>query len=36
MGLVGVMGLGNRVLTNKGFLDRIGMGDRGVLGTFKG
>lgn len=30
------MGLGSCVCRNSGFLDRIGMGDRGVEGSFIG
>ena len=29
-------GLGKRVLTNRGFLNKIGIGDRGVQGSCKG
>ena len=35
-GLIGVIGLGRLVFTNKGFLDRMGMGDRGERGSFIG
>jgi len=30
---MGEIGLGRLVFTNKGFLGRIGMGDRGVRGS---
>ena len=33
---MGDMGLGRCVFTNRGFLYRMGMGDRGVLGSSKG
>ena len=36
MWCMGVIGLGRLVFTNKGFLDRIGIGDRGVRGSSKG
>ena len=32
---MGNMGLGRCVFTNKGFLDKMGMGDRGVRGSFR-
>ena len=32
----GVRGLGSWVHTKKGFLDRMGTGERGDLGSFKG
>lgn len=31
---VGEKGLGSCVFTNKGFLDRMGIGDRGMSGSF--
>ena len=35
-GFMGVMGLVRLVFTNKGFLDRMGMGDRGGTGVIQG
>ena len=36
LSLIGDIGFGSSVFRNRGFLDRIGIGDRGVEGSSKG